>query len=174
MPRTYVRVTTNQAMSWEFRQLPFWDRVDAQTVKDGSGCHVFTGHKDECGYGRIRGEHGKLVRVHRAVYEREHGFIPRGAVVLHTCDNPACINPAHLMAGTQADNIADMDIKGRRRANKGSAHGHAKLSESDIPEIRARLRRGEACAAIGASYGVSEMTISFIKRGRTWRHVADA
>lgn len=171
MAKTYARRTTNECMSWQFRQLPFWDRVARQTVINDNGCHIFTGHKDECGYGRIKGEGDKLVRVHRAVYQRHHGEIPSNIVVCHKCDNPACINPDHLFAGKQAENIADMDSKGRRITLRGSTRPLAKLREENIPHIRSRLSDGESCASIARDYGVSEGLIRHVKKGRNWSHV---
>ena len=171
MPKPYTRKTGNLAMSWAFRQLPFWERVAAQIETNENGCHIFTGSKDDCGYGRINKD-GKLVRLHRAVYEREHGWIPSGSVVMHKCDTPACINPEHLSLGTQVMNIKDMDRKGRRRSQVGSEHAHAKLTEKDIPVIRDRLVKGETCIAMSEDYPVCEEMIRAIKKNRAWTHVA--
>jgi hypothetical protein len=148
--------------------ITFWDRVSSQTVIQGE-CHVFTGHKDECGYGRIFKE-GRLTRVHRAVFERDHGPIADGLVVRHTCDNPGCINSDHLVIGTQADNIADMDMRGRRRTIIGSQRTTAKLHEMHIPTIRQMLAEGHTCLGIALAYDVTEETIRHIKKGRIWRH----
>ena len=170
MPRKYERKTNDVTMSWAFRQLPFWERVKAQTVINEKGCHIFTGTKDECGYGRIwQGK--KLVRLHRAMYEKLHGEIPKGLVILHKCDVPACINPNHLLLGTQGDNVEDMIQKKRNNPSIGSKHGMAKLTESDIPKIKQRLNDGETCVAIAKDYGVSDNMIRHIKMGRSWRHV---
>jgi hypothetical protein len=170
MPRNYQRKTNDVTMSWAFRKLPFWERVEAQTLIDEKGCHIFTGTKDECGYGRIwQGK--KLVRLHRATYEKLHGEIPKGLVILHKCDVPACINPSHLALGTQGDNVKDMFEKKRNKVNAGSAHGMAKLTENDIPTIRQRLNAGDTCVAIGKDYGVSDNMIRHIKMNRSWRHV---
>lgn len=152
--------------------ITFWDRVYSLTERNGE-CLLFTGSKDDCGYGRIN-QNGKLVRLHRAVWERDHWPLGDGWVVMHTCDNPACIEPTHLRVGTQRDNIADMDAKKRRRSLVGSQHGRAKLTESDIPRIRLLLARGDTCASIGAIFGVTEMMIRHIKKGRAWTHVSDA
>ncbi len=151
--------------------ITFWDRVYSQVSKDGS-CAIFIGCLDQCGYGRIFRD-GKLVRLHRAVWERDHGSIPRGCVVMHTCDRPACIEPSHLRIGTQRENIADMDKKGRRRSLIGSEQGGAKLTESDIPRIRAMLKRGDTCVAIGRIFGVTDMMIRHIKKRRAWLHVPE-
>ena len=170
MPRNYERKTNDITMSWAFRQLPFWSRVEAQTIQNENGCHIFTGTKDECGYGRIwQGK--KLVRLHRATYEKLHGEIPKGLVILHKCDVPACINPDHLALGTQGDNVKDMMEKKRNKCNIGSEHPRAVLTESDIPKIKQRLDNNDTCVSIAKDYGVSEGMIRHIKKNRAWRHV---
>jgi DNA-binding NarL/FixJ family response regulator len=92
-------------------------------------------------------------------------------VIMHTCDTPNCVNPAHLVHGTQAENIADMVAKGRRVTVKGSAQKDAKLTESDIPVIRTLLASGVSGYRISKQFKVSEQTIRFIKQGKTWKHV---
>ena len=150
--------------------ITFWDRVYSFAVRDGE-CLMFHGCLNEDGYGRINGEFGKLVFVHRAVWERDNGLIPSGHVVMHSCDRPACIEPSHLRLGTQRENIADMDRKGRRVSLVGSMHRRAILTESDIPRIRAMLERGDTCISIAGIYGVTEGMIRHIKKGRAWTHV---
>lgn len=155
--------------SWSIKH--FWWRVEQQVVRTPSGCLEFTGCKDDNGYGRINNGRGKLVRLHRAVWEREHGAIPAGMVVMHLCDNRACIRLSHLVLGTQAQNIADMDLKRRRKNLRGIEHGCAKLSENDVRTIRGKIEGGLTCAAIAAQHGVSEGMIRHIKKGRAWTHV---
>lgn len=149
--------------------ITFWDRVYGQIQKDGD-CTLFVGCRDDCGYGRINRD-GKLVRLHRAVWERDHGSIPRGSVVMHSCDRPACIEPSHLRLGTQRENIKDMDRKGRRVSLVGSEQRCAKLTESDVPKIRRALEWGDTCAAIARIFGVTEGMIRHIKKRRAWTHV---
>jgi len=80
---------------------------------DADGCWEWKRGKSS-GYGRVRvgGKRGQVYRAHRLAYELVNGPIPDGAVVMHACDNPPCINPAHLIVGTQGENIADRDLKG--------------------------------------------------------------
>lgn len=148
----------------------FWDRVFGNAELNENGCLIFKGHKDECGYGRIsKGD--KLVRVHREVWMLHHPNQEITGVIMHSCDNPSCINIDHLSHGTQADNIADMVSKGRRVTVKGSNQPDAKLTESDIPKIRELLKLGVTTAKISRDFNVSESCIRNINKGRTWTHV---
>ncbi len=149
----------------------FWDRVWLKTRITESDCIEFTGCRDGCGYGRINKE-GKLVRLHRAVWEDRHGTIPEKHEICHTCDNPACINVNHLYAGTHKQNMGDMIARNRRRSSKGSLSHRAKLHEKDITLIRARIESGEACYIIARDYSVTGEAILAIKHKRTWGHVA--
>lgn len=84
-------------------------------IVDANGCHVGTSHmKDKDGYMKVQRK-GKCYHAHRYVYIQEHGEIPDGLVVMHTCDNPACINLEHLKLGTNKDNTQDMIAKGRAK-----------------------------------------------------------
>ena len=99
------------------------------------------------------------------------GILDSDLIQIHACDNPPCVNPAHLRAGTDAENTADRDKRMRGNQPKGSKQGSAKLTESDIPAIRACLTAGETCASISRRYGVHKSAISLIKFGKTWKHV---
>jgi len=83
---------------------------------DADGCHIWRGRLDEYGYGRVDAIKGAPLRAHRVSYERANGVeLTRDSYLLHSCDKPACINPEHLRAGTQRENIHDMWAKGRAR-----------------------------------------------------------
>ena len=90
-------------------------------------------------------------------------------VVMHTCDNPSCINPNHLVAGTHADNCNDKVNKNRQA--KGSMIGISKLTENQVFSIKHFLSIGFSGAELAEKYGVSHMCISRIKRWKTWTHV---
>lgn len=94
-------------------------------VRKGPDCWEWTGYKNQHGYGRAmttvaRGI-AKLMAVHRLSYEHHVGPIPDGKVVMHSCDNRACVNPAHLILGTQSDNLQDMRAKDRQWVNDRAA-----------------------------------------------------
>lgn len=94
------------------------EALNARTIKQGE-CNIWTGAKQTNGYGAAWFK--KQVTAHRAMYELTHGPLDPGLVVMHTCDNPACINPAHLVTGTQIDNMIDRDNKLRGAKLKVSA-----------------------------------------------------
>ena len=108
--------------------------------------------------------------LHRLVLTEKLGrdLLP-GECALHKCDNPRCIAPAHLFAGTNKDNIDDRNAKNRQA--KGSRQGQSKLTEADIPRIRHLLRLGQSQRSVARLYGVSQRTISYINTGETWSHV---
>jgi len=146
---------------------------------DGS-CHEWTAGRNRDGYGQINEGRGqitegtpsrRLLTAHRVAWELVNGPIPDGLCVLHKCDNPPCCRVDHLFLGTQIENIADRDAKGRGNPAKGSDHWSAKLNEGDIPGIRSLLATGFTQEHIGRIYGVTHTTISRIKTGRRWGHV---
>lgn len=109
---------------------------------------------------------GRSVRAHRQVFERANGRPPEG-VVRHTCDNKWCVNPDHLIEGTQAQNI--QDAVERDRYMRGSRHGMAKLSASDVLQIRERYAAGGVSqSALASEFGVSQRNVSLIVRGEAW------
>lgn len=130
-----------------------------------TGCHNWTGAKDKDGYGLIK-YNGKMIRVHRLVYERHNGEIPEEQCVLHECDNPPCCNPEHLRLGTQKDNSEDMVGKGRQ--SKGEKNGRVKLTKEQVIEIRAITK---PLMQLAEEYGISFGQIGKIKRRERWRHV---
>jgi len=108
--------------------------------------------------------------AHRYAYLLTHGELPANAVIRHSCDNPPCIEPTHLLIGTQADNIADRQARGRHRPGhlSGEDHPAHKLTAEDVLEIR-RIRRHYSLSELAAVYGVSRRTIHMAATGQTWR-----
>ena len=111
-------------------------------------CLEWKGLRDKDGYGRVKVSNTDT-KAHRAMYELWYGVkLQREDVLLHACDNPKCFNPHHLTKGTQAENIKDMDQKGRRvSASSGITHcprGHPYDEENTII-YRDGKRRCRAC-----------------------------
>lgn len=110
------------------------------------------------------------VAAHRIAFELAFRPLLPGEVVRHlVCDNPPCVNPAHLAAGSRADNRADCVAKGRQA--KGSDHGRAKLDELDVYDIWEALEEGYSTVQIARKVGVSPKLIRKIRDGKIWRHV---
>jgi hypothetical protein len=108
----------------------------AQKVRIGPHCHEWLGAKNAKGYGVINlGRRGAGVALaHRVAFELGAGEIPPGAVVMHRCDNPGCVNPRHLKLATQWENLQDMGRKGRQTQQRGitCGNGHPKTPENWI------------------------------------------
>jgi hypothetical protein len=138
-------------------------KINAET-----GCLEWTGGTVTGGYGAVW-FNGKMRRAHRVAYELFCGPIPEGDDVCHECDNPRCINPKHLFAGSTADNIADMFAKGRNNCARGSSQGLSKLTESDVIAIRSA--QGKLLRELAGQYGVHFTVISKIRRGKIWAHI---
>lgn len=92
--------------------------LDNWTTPNGT-CLEWTRCFNTDGYPRATINYDNNVKVHRMIWERVNEASAAGLVVRHTCDNPKCINPAHLLIGTVADNVADMDQRGRRGFRRG-------------------------------------------------------
>ncbi len=148
-----------------------------------SGCWIWLGASAGNGYGHIS-VNGKAIRVHRWSYSHFIGPIPEGLHVCHSCDVPACVNPAHLFLGTALDNKRDEIAKGRQappgvKRHRGSDNGRARLTEGDVRSIRSLyaglprkkyVSRG-GLTAIARQFGVGPEAVRRIGRGESWSHV---
>ena len=155
-----------------------------------SDCILWEGAKAGNGYS-VKSKDGKNTYVHRIAAEQKYGAIPSGMVVAHKCDVPNCYNPEHLFICTQAENLADMRLKGR--AASGSKHrskkhpelvlrgeeiGNSKLKPEQIAAIRAEYSPGTAgkksensLTGLAKKYGIAFQTVSKIVRGTAWKHL---
>ncbi len=146
----------------------FWSNV-----KQTTGCWLWTAGKFKGGYGQFR--LGRIkVRAHRAAHELLVGKIPRGLLVCHRCDTPACVNPEHLFIGTHGDNSADRNAKGRAALIRilpmpGQANPAAKLTAKQVDEIRRRRKGGATIARIARQFAMSPSQIGNIVRRTSWR-----
>jgi len=154
----------------------FWAKV-AFIGAEPDACWEWRGTKHYKGYGQIGkggklGSGGHMLYAHRVAWELTNGPIPEGMQVLHHCDNPICVNPAHLFLGTPADNSADMVAKHRQSfvsRGRGEAHPGVKLSEQDVRDIRKSLN---SSTVLGRMYGVTRQNITRIKQRKTWGWLA--
>lgn len=139
----------------------FWEKV---RVAGADECWEWQAADNGLGYGLL-GVEGRMIYAHQLSYEFEHGPFSITKCVLHSCDNPPCVNPAHLFLGTKKDNSRDMASKRRAAGQDGR-----KLKPEEVARIRERITSGEIQRALAREYGVSDTTISEIKTGRTWSH----
>lgn len=149
-----------------------WARLFSKTRVNSSGCIEWTGSITEGGYGHLW-VNDRLELAHRLAFALVSGPIPeggdvRGMCVCHRCDNRLCVNPDHLFLGTHAENMRDMDGKGRRAPTNGQRNGRAKLTAEQVKEIRS-LKGAMSQAAIGARFGVSKTLVRRIHQGKAWR-----
>lgn len=155
---------------------PLGDRIREKIRIDPCGCHIWTGttsNNSKDSYGRNNPRpmvwlEGKKVQAHRAAYFVEHGVWPSG-MLRHRCDNPLCINVAHLIDGTHDENMDDM--VSRERQQRGEARHNARLTADDVFDIRWLRAMGATYRGIAASFSVSFITIFDVCAGKTWRHV---
>lgn len=141
---------------------------DRYTPEPNSGCWLWMGCICPNGYGQI-GHEGKMKGAHRVSYELHIGPIPEGAYILHRCDVPNCVNPAHLRAGTPRDNTRDMLSKGRAKFSyPGEAHHSSKLTELAVREIRTSSATPKELAD---RFGVTPRTIRKVRQGTRWAHI---
>lgn len=136
-----------------------------------TGCWEWGGTRDEAGYGKVR-FYGPRVMAHRLAYEAWIGPIEGDLLVRHSCDNPPCINPAHLLIGTQVDNMRDMEERGRARRRHGEDNGNAKLTYVQVKQIREQRKSGRTLTSLADEFGVSISLIGMIARREAWRSVS--
>lgn len=165
VPRKFCSQACHYANRKRSPEERFW-----RLVQKGDKCWLWLGDTGRTGYGALDNANRQHIRAHRFSWELHNGPIPDGLWVLHHCDNPPCVNPAHLFLGTPGDNVADKVAKGRQP--RGSAHKNALLTEEQVREIR-RLRNdcGWKLKDIGDRFGVTKHTIWAIMKGRNWSHI---
>lgn len=148
------------------------ERFFANLEATPTGCVEWTGSLKSNGYGQIYGE-GKKHYTHRLAWRFAVGPIPDGLLICHTCDNPKCVNVAHLFLGTFRDNMQDCVRKGRIQDQRGSRNNHARLTDEQVLEMRELYRTGQPIKAIARKYGnLDPSSTSRVVRGLYWRHLS--
>lgn len=155
------------------RGLPLSERF-FRFVKPGSqsnsGCWLWIGTRNGDGYGHLKMPRGFNAKAHRVAWRLFRGDIPTGVHVLHRCDTPNCVNPAHLFLGTNADNVADRQAK--QRQARGARAGRVRLSEEAVKYIRSHAGRVSQ-RAMAARFGVGKSTVANVVRRKNWAHVLE-
>lgn len=156
---------------------------DPALYGDIGACWVWTGTLRLDGYGHFKMKR-KLYGAHRFFWMLRHGEIPKGLCVMHLCDRPLCVNPAHLRIGTNAENTADRHAKGRsasgersgatlhpERMARGEKNGTAILTEAVVIEIRRMAAEGIPQTEISRALNVKPPTVSAVVTRRNWKHI---
>ncbi len=159
-------------------KIPLRIRFDAKWKRVDSGCWEWQAARDKNGYG-IFGDAAFTTKfAHRISWILHRGEIPAGMGILHSCDNPRCVNPEHLFVGTQSDNMKDMGLKGRARSTRhpesllrGEEHPMAKLFGHQVLSIRLCLARGVTVSETARNFNVDRKNIRSIRDGIIWKHI---
>lgn len=167
VPRPVTRSTLAPATDQE--------RFREGYVVRSDGCWEWIRSRNEDGYG-IFTLYGESIGAHRASYILHKGAVLQGQVVRHDCDNRECVNPEHLLLGTQKDNIQDMHQRGRRASFAGERNGRAKLTSSEARLVEQFLlrhpprlgRNSGSCDFLGRWFGVTPTMIGRIGRAKAW------
>ena len=131
-------------------------------------CWLWTAALCHFGHGNFW-NNGRNVKANRFAYELWKGPIPPDMCVRHTCDEPSCVNPEHLLLGTQQDNMRDKVE--RNRQAKGEKNGSAKLTEDIVREIRILRGFDFTTAELSNTYKVNKSTILRILSREKWKHI---
>jgi hypothetical protein len=163
----------------------FWSHVDIKPVTDPNAqpgspenpCWLWTGGLfKRYGYGQTGfGRKARGIRAHRVAYFLHTGLDPGNYDILHHCDvlhekrSRRCCNPGHMTLGTRKQNLDDRDAKGRTA--RGEQDGNAVLTDEKVRLIRLMGQNGMKAREIAAVFGVNHVTIWFVLKRRTWKHV---
>ncbi len=144
----------------ELDQGKYQTMIKNKSSVSSSGCWLWQDLADRDGYARIQSrELGKNQKLaHRVAYAAFTGPIPAGIVVRHTCDATLCVNPAHLLLGTIADNVQDRVDRKRSRGGRNGGPPR-KLSTEDLRSLRLLRDLGYTKARLASMFSVSQKTI---------------
>lgn len=142
----------------------FWENVEKTET-----CWLWTGLKQkDRGYGKIWTSNKKCEGAHRLSLRLHGKELPDHCIVMHTCDNPSCVNPEHLQIGSHRDNQIDKVIKGRQA--KGAVQGHSILSDIEVKAMRQLEKDGwrvsDIAAVLKRTYSATHQAIY-----AGWKHV---
>lgn len=144
----------------------FWSKVD---VRGPEECWEWQAGRFNHGYGMF-GLKGKALLAHRIAFVLVKGAIHPGLHILHSCDNRGCCNPNHLREGTNLDNVNDKVSKGRQSRLSGEDHGRARLSATEVADIRSLYAEGGITQLeLARRYSISKSHVSAILTHRLRR-----
>ncbi len=148
----------------------FWLKV---AIGGRDDCWPWTASKVPAGYGQIQvttGNWKQPLRAHRVAWELTRGPIANGLHVLHRCDNPPCVNPAHLFLGTPRDNSDDKVSKDRHA--RGERNRHARLTDDVVRSLlRRRKTKGTSMSRLAKEFEICISQVCQIINRKAWRHI---
>lgn len=163
---------------WRAHESRVWSKIDKTDT-----CWIWCAMRNAYNYGKIKGHRGVTCLAHIVVWVLTHGAREQPCV-LHTCDNPPCVRPDHLFAGTKAQNNTDRAVKGRScrgdahwtrdesRRLRGEKNGRAVLTADQVLDIRRRYQRGATSQqSLADEFGVDQVRISSIILRKSWAHI---
>jgi hypothetical protein len=171
-------------MSKAASETRFWAKVSPEP---NTGCWLWTGAAHGHGYGVFQLE-GRAISAHRLAWEYANGMdFPNGSHALHSCDNPWCVNPAHLRPGSHLDNVQDRVRRGRSckgdrhpfrlhpemASQPGEKNGGAKLTDRDVVVIRRLANAGIGFSVLAEGFGVTREAVRLVALRRSWTHVTE-
>lgn len=140
-----------------------------QCYYNKNNCLISTSHTlGNDGYPQIQ-RNSKRWRLSRWVFYNNYRWLPE--IVMHTCDNPLCINPLHLVSGNTKENSLDMKKKGRSPSGKNQFTGGQKLDDIKAREIKIKLSQGKSLMSLAKEFNVSKKLILLIKQNKKWKHI---
>lgn len=144
-------------------------------VASSDKCWPWIGCRNRSGYGEYWHD-GRHIKAHRFAFWFSTGTWPGDLLVCHSCDNPSCVNPAHLWLGTHGDNLQDAYEKGRIHVRAGERNGEnnglAKLTNDQVLDMRKRYAAGRITQKqLAAEYGITQATFSCVVNRKTWTHI---
>jgi HNH endonuclease len=146
----------------------FWEKID----RSGRGCWLWKCGKNQDGHGilfwKFENDRCYNVSPHRLSYEIHFGPIPDGLQVRHACNNPACVNPKHLLLGTHDDNMRDKAAAGTVKGEKNPA---CKITAADVRAIRKMHAKGSGIKALERRFNVKKSQIHNIVTRKSWGHI---
>ena len=157
----------------------FWERV---AIRSKNKCWEWqaglNSKKPGYNYGLFYVNKGSTLAHRLALSFHQNKLVNSKMEVMHTCDNPLCCNPYHLLEGTHKENMQDMNRKNRRTCEKGEKRYNAKLNDKKVKEMRVLFKNYEKykkdnITYLAKKYGVTTNVIRLVVNHKGWKHVED-